>query len=221
MKKHLSFYILLMLYSSRLFSQEKMVIEESSSGSTYYEGFAKNVKSLDELPSKITVNLKGTLGNVFGDLTDSITFEKGQIVDLKRYFAKQNESYKRQWLVPKYDLNFVLGDTSLGLTKYNIHIRLDEYGQLIEINWPRKGYNARSNFINRKEIERFALKFANKKGFTTTGYNVEFRFNDKYKELCWIFKFPLSLNQFNTFEIAAVGSIEVLEEYKSVHGVVN
>ncbi len=212
---------IIMTISFELFSQEKMIVKDSYPGSTFYDGFSKHVISLEELPPQITLNLKGSLSKYFGELRHNIIFEDGQKVDLKKYFLKNKEVFNMRWIVPKYDLNFSLGDSSLGLVKYNINARLDEYGQIIQINWPKKNHNVRTNFLDRKEIEQFALKYAKKKGLETDSYSVNLKYNLEVDKLCWVFRFPLAPNQYNTFEIAWVGNLEVLTEYESRFIVVN
>jgi len=153
---------------------------------------------------------------ILGTMTDSLRYSHGQIVDLKKYFRKDSTTYGYDWIVPKYDLNFVLRDNSIGIIRYCIEIRLDEYGQILYSNWPKKYYSDKTSFKLRENIEKFAIKQAVLKGFNTKEYLVDFKFNDKFDKLCWIFEFPVLVDsnkkEYNAFEIDW-NLADIVEEY--------
>lgn len=172
-----------------------MVVDKPFNGNTYYEGFSKHIKTLEELPALIQYNLKGYTDKILGKISDSITYSHGQVIDLESKFKKDSAAYRSEWVIPKYDLNFLLSDNNLGIKSYYLQIRLDQYGQIIDCNWPKKGHGEKNLFKSRIEIENFAIKQARLKGFDTTQYIVDFRFNQKLDKLCWVFMFPIKIEE--------------------------
>ena len=193
-----------------------MIVDKPFSGSTYYEGFSKHLDSISELPPMIKYNLEGYLNRILGSMKDSLRFSHGQIVDLKRYFAKDSSTFSCRWIVPKYDLIFLLKDNSIGIKSYYLKIRLDEYGQILNSNWPKERYSEKSRFKQRSEIEYFALRQAKSKKYNTDGYLVDLIYNAKLDKLCWVFQFPTLIEtnkkQYNAFEIPW-DMIEIVDEY--------
>ena len=121
---------------------------------------------------------------------DSVIFSRGQIVDLERRFDNDSVAFGYSWIIPKYDITFLLRDNSIGIKRYSLNIRLDRYGQILYSNWPKGGYNNKLEFASPAKILQFALKQAEFKRHDTTGYLVDFYYNDRVDKLCWVFKFP-------------------------------
>jgi hypothetical protein len=181
---------MIIFFTINAFSQDKMVVDKPY-GITYYDDFSKEIKSLKQLPPIIQGYVKKFMGATLGDFSTCVTFERGQIVNLKKYFsAVDNEPYCYQWIVPKYDLIFTLKDTSLGIKNYPINLRIDEYGQIIKINWPRKGFTEKSSFNSRDTIKTFALKKAAKLNLNQKGYRIDFEYDERLDIFYWIFQFP-------------------------------
>jgi len=217
MKKIFATYLLYLATTSSLIAQDKMVVDKLFPGETYYGGFSTPLKSISELPSNIQLNIRGLINNLFGILNDNITFSSGQIVDLKRYFYADTTIYRRHGIIPKYDLNFILKDTTIGLKSYCINLNLDEYGQIVYVNWPKENYSDKTAFISRKNIEQFALREAQLKGFITKDYRVDVIYNDKFDKLCWVFKFPVKIEKnrqrYNAFEVD-FKEMTIIDEYE-------
>ena len=129
-------------------------------GNICHFGFSEPLNSLTELPSVIQFNIRGYLKRILGSMSDSVIFSNGQIVDLERRFKNDSATFGYSWIIPKYDLNFLLRDNSIGIKRYSLTIRLDKYGQILYSNWPKERYNNKSSFESRKKIMRFALKQA-------------------------------------------------------------
>lgn len=186
------------------FAQERMVINESYNGNVSYRN-SEYISSLTRLPSIIQYNLKRYIESMLGTLSDSMLFSHGQVVDLKEAYKSDTTLYRQEWISPKYDLNYILKDESIGIKKYYVQFKLDEYGQLLFCNWPRKRYSNKNLFKNRSEIEKFALTQAKMKGFNIKDFKVDLKYNSKLEELCWVFKFPISIEErrssFDVFEI--------------------
>ena len=112
-------------------------------------------------------------------------------------------------------MNFVLKDNSIGIHNYCLQIRLDKYGQILYSNWPKESYSDKNRFKDRIDIERFALRQGKLKGFDINDYKVDFIYNKKFDELCWVFKFPLIIEnnrqEYNVIEIPW-NSIEIIDE---------
>lgn len=200
-----------------------MIVDKAFNGNTFYNGFSEYLDSKSELPAVIRFNIEGYLDRVFGSMSDSVTFSHGQVVDLEAYFASDSVTFGYGWVVPKYDLNFILRNASLGIKCYYLQIRLDKYGQILYSNWLKKDFEI-DKLENCIEIEELALKQANMKGFDTTAYEVDLTYKEKLDELCWVFKFKVSnetdVLEYNVFEILW-SSKEIINEYQIVSSFVN
>ena len=133
------------------FGQDKMIVDQTYNGSTFYGYSAKPAHSVTQLPNEIQHNLKGYFRRVLGSMSDSLTFSHGQIVNLKSYFEDRPDTYEYGWTVPMYDLNFVLKDESIGIRKYYLQIKLDPYGQILY--WLSSSTKCNTGYF-RKEFNR-------------------------------------------------------------------
>jgi hypothetical protein len=200
------------------FGQNKMIVDKPFCGTTYYGGYSKYIKTLTELPPRIQYNVKKYLENCLGSMVDSVQFLNGQLVDLNNYFKEDSTIYKYEWIVPKFDLNFILKDNSIGIKKYYIQVKLDNFGQLLFINWPKKHHSNKSKLENRLEIECYALKEAKLKGYNLINYEVDFDFNKKEDVLSWRFYFPIKIEKgYKEFDVIEISwnNIRIMDEYRS------
>ncbi len=201
------------------FGQDKMIIDKPFNGNISYGRFSKQIDFLSDLPTVIQFNLNGYIRRILGTMSDSVTFSHGQIIDLENKFKKDSVTYGYGWIVPKYDLNFVLKDNSIGIRSYYLQIRIDSYGQILFSNWPKESHSDKNRFKSREDIEKFALKQAEIKGFDTIDYKVDFKYNEKFEKLCWVFKFPSKIEKnrqkYDSFEIPW-DYIEIIDEYKTM-----
>lgn len=200
----------------QLTAQDKMIVDKPFNGNTYYGSCSEHINSISGLPSVIQYNIKGYLQRILGTMSDSVEFSHGQVVDLKKYFALDSATYEYGWIVPHYDVNFILRDNSIGIKSYYLQLSLDEFGQILQSNWPTNHYSDKSTFKSRSEIEKYALKEANYYGIRTDDYQVDLSYNQKLDILCWVFKFPLSVEpnrkEYYVYEIDW-NSIEIIDEY--------
>ncbi len=88
---------------------------------------------------------------------------------------------------------------------YVLHLRIDQYGQILNCNWPKKGYSDRTQLKSVSELEKFALKAALRKGFNLNQYKKSLFFNENLEKMCWIFQFQKQGNDenglYNEFEV--------------------
>lgn len=219
MKKYILTIVLTYFSMGLLFSQDKMVIEKPFNGNTDYAGYSVHLNSVSELPDIILSNVQGHLNKLLGSMALNTHFSHGQVIDVKNYFKNDPIVHTRGWILPKYDLNFILQDHSIGIKSYYIQLRLDEYGQLLSVNWPRTGYSDKSKFESRHEIERIALMHADLRGFSLADYIVDLKYNQKHVKLCWVFKFPKKSESnnkaFHTIELDWKET-DVVDEYTTV-----
>jgi len=199
-------------------AQEKMIVDQQYNGNTFYSGFSSSVNSISNLPSNIQSNISGYFSKILGSMKDGLKFSHGQIVDLEKYFSDNKETFNYGWVVPKYDLNFIFQDLSIGIKNYYIQLRLDEYGQILACNWPRVNYSNKNEFKSRSEIEKFAINEAKIKGITNLEYKVDLKYNLAFDKLCWVFKFPVVLpnNPRKRFEVFEVDwkSLDIVAQYQ-------
>jgi hypothetical protein len=196
---------------------QQILVEQTFNGNTFYGQHAKAIDSITKLPDQIQTALEVYLTDMFGSTFQNVNFSHGQKVNLKNHFSESNNKvFNYQWLVPAYDLNYVLSDTTHGIKSYYVQVRLDDYGQLLTSNWPRKGYSNKEKFQSTSEIIKFALDQARSRGYLTSKYLSDLKYKPDSKSLNWVFKFPKTLNtdnkQFDVLEISMT-SLKVVEEY--------
>lgn len=196
---------------------QQILVEQPFNGNTSYGRHAKAIRSVTELPDQIQTALEVYLIDMLGSNVKNITFSHGQKVDLKNYFSEPHRKvFNYQWLVPSYDLNYLLSDTTLGIKSYYLQLRLDEYGQLLSTSWPRKGYSNKEAFQSTNEIVQFALSQANSRGFRTSKYSTDLKYKEDSKSLNWVFKFSKTLSSdnkdFDVLEISLT-SMQVVGEF--------
>ncbi|MBO9205407.1 MULTISPECIES: hypothetical protein [Niastella] len=205
------------IYLAPAYSQNLMVVDDFKHGLTYYDGFSKTINTFSLLPESVVNNVNNYLRLSFGNLTPALHFSHGQIIDLENYFKKNPKTYNGKWLVPKYDLDYILQDSTIGIKAYGINLRIDQYGQILYCNWPRVGYSDKNKLKSVWEIEKFAVKAAAKKGLNTSHYVVSFNYNEKHEKMCWEFQFLKEGNDtnglFNAFEIDW-RFLEIIDEYE-------
>lgn len=72
------------------------------------------------------------------DFQNNILFVKGQKIDIEKWLTNDSiPQTQYHYVIPTYQLFFELRDTSLGIIKYVFELSLDQYGQVIEFDWPR------------------------------------------------------------------------------------
>ncbi|WP_449435669.1 hypothetical protein [Pedobacter steynii] len=129
-----------------LAGQEKMIVHEEDWIAYNYQEASRTVLSLNKLPVNIQREVKKLIAESLWEFKDSIHFVNAQIVNITSYL-KDGDPHKKHWVVPKYELNFYLKDTSISIIRYNITLNLDEYGQILQINWPRQGTGSKRCFF--------------------------------------------------------------------------
>lgn len=224
MKKFLTLTFFNVLFIPALFSQEKMMISKRYIGTTYYDGHSILINSLQQLPLNIQKASSNFLNKTTGTLFNNITFSQGQIVDLDKLLSSDTSLYEREWVIPKYDLIFLLQDTTIGIRNYYLQLRLDKYGQILSSNWPRKYYSNKSLFKSREQILQFALQQAQAEGFDTSNYLIDFTHNYSQDKLCWLFKFKNNSNpKLDIYDVIEVDwiSLTVVAKYRILTSKVN
>jgi hypothetical protein len=67
-----------------------------------------------------------------------LTFRAGQRVNVSAYLKREKAQATRRWLVPAYNLHFDFCDSSIGVVRYVVQLKLDQYGQVLSINLPNQ-----------------------------------------------------------------------------------
>ncbi|XZF14053.1 hypothetical protein ACTHGU_19925 [Chitinophagaceae bacterium MMS25-I14] len=201
--KYLLFTILF-AWGINCYGQSKMISDQAYNGSVYYRQ-STFLKSVSQLPEIIQKNLSGYLHEALGPISDSLNFSYGQIVDLKEMFKNDTAAYKYEWVVAKYDLNFLIHDISIGIKSYYLRIRMDEFGQIVYSNWPRQNYSDRKRLSQLQRIEELALKTAIRDKYNSEGYKVALQYDEKLNKLFWIFYFNSKENErYKSYNVISV-----------------
>ena len=186
-------------------AQTKMVVEQRSNGNAYYGGASTVLQSFSEVPVATQVTVLRFLKETIGSLSAKATFSHGQVIELFDNSPSSNTITVDQPGRTKYDLNFLLQDTSIGIKSYYLRVRVDEFNQIKSINWPRKNYNNPTAFKPLGQVLAFALAEASKNALSQEDYQVGFKYSEKHDKLCWVFEFKAEggpkLSSFNTIMI--------------------
>ena len=169
--------------------QSKMICDQTYDGGTCYNTKTTNVKAISQLPVKIQHNVNGYLKQALGSIYDSTRFSHGQVVNLRKNFKHDTAVYRREWVVPKYELHFLIHDMSLGIKNYYLQLNVDEFGQIISSNWPRHSFSNRQELSQLEDIEKIALRDAVRKKFDIQGYTATLEYDKQLDRLCWCFYF--------------------------------
>lgn len=95
---------------------QQILVDQPFNGFTNYGKYSTIIETEGDLPNGIQTAIEEYLTVMFGDNVKNISFSHGQQVDLKGYFTEtSNKSSTYHWLVPYYDLNYVLSDTTIGI----------------------------------------------------------------------------------------------------------
>ncbi|WMI68246.1 hypothetical protein [Mangrovimonas sp. YM274] len=213
--KRILLIIILTFTTLNISSQENKIVEGRFNPVTSFIDYSEFLEDVDEAPEIIKINLELYLKVILGDWFDKVTFYEGLIVDLDGYFKENPLAYKRGWLATKYQFVYLLSDENIGISKYYIKIDMDQYGQIINCNWPSKDFNYtysfdektttpfQNDFQSNELMFENALKWAEDNFITTDKYSVELTFNKEENTMCFTFKFLIEKKRNRkTFRIA-------------------
>ena len=187
-----NFYFILFLLLSQIVrshGQGKMIVNNEDWTAYTYQKFSYNVSSINKLPNNIQQVVKFLLNDIFWDLKDSLHFVSAQVIDIKSHLKSNIQYFGKLSVIPKYELNFYLKDLSIGIHRYNVVLYLDDYGQILELNWPREYGGSKQSFLDRGLISKFILSEATRRGYALDNYLVNFDYDPQYSRLCWTFSF--------------------------------
>lgn len=188
MMRSITIILFLFFFHLSTNAQKKMIVKEDTVLAYTYQEASTTVPSLDKLPPNIQKQVEAIMKETFWEFKDSIHFINAQIVDVLKYL-EDGDPHKRHWVVPKYELNFYLKATPIGIQRYNLTLHLDDYGQILELNWPREGAGSKKMFLARKAIQEFAFKEAKKRRYNLHKFEVRFEYDKEFRRLCWEFSF--------------------------------
>jgi hypothetical protein len=221
-KKIILIWMTFLFSFNALYGQSFEVKQESYTIRSHYGYSAKRIDSLAQLPEKIKLTLKLMLIERLGrNIYEKLTFEDGQVVDLDNYFSSSLPSHR---MIPKYDLIFVLSDTTLGIQAYYLNVDLDSYGQLLSINWPSKRVEE-YEFASIKELHDFALQYGKKHKFNTKSMYVNLEYEKATDKLYWWITYKESFKDKGDYSDQIIklhlSSLKLIGEYyspnKAVH----
>ncbi len=204
MKKHL---VIALFFVSNFISsaQDKMIIDQkvdklhSLTKSVSYSNYIEN---LNDVPENIQDNLKNYINIILKNLNCQIEFKSGYISDLEGFFKEDPKTYDLGWIASKYQFVYRMSKPDIGIKCYFLKIDMDQFGQIIECNWPREWYKEPNKFIDRNEIEKTALNWAERNSSLISNiYEIELEYNKCKKAMCWVFRFPKSKTKFDVIEI--------------------
>ncbi len=193
MIKQFTFIILLLFYIHSS-AQEKMTVDQQFSGLhplTAKKAYSKYISDLNTIPNNIKLNLNSYLKIILENMDVEVNFKDGYVSNLKGYFKENPNTYDFGWIASKYQFVYRISQPKMGIKSYLIKINMDEFGQIIQCNWPRVWYKQANQFKDRSEIEKTALKRREQNSYgISRDYEIDLKYNEVQKKICWVFKFP-------------------------------
>ncbi|RYU90563.1 hypothetical protein EWM62_07870 [Mucilaginibacter terrigena] len=191
MMKRLSLVLLFLFAFSFVALCQSQLTVDKTPRQTSFNGYSKVITSLSQVPKNIKDSAEVALVSFLGDFSSKTRFENGQIVDLEAYHKfKANDN--PGLFIPKYELIFVLRDPSIGIRSYPIELRLNEFGKLLKLNWPKKGYTNKSKFPPLDTVRNAVLNRAKKLNFNRSNYEIAFNYDFEAQKFYWTFLFLIS-----------------------------
>lgn len=170
------------------YAQQAMYVNQWYEEHTYYGDIAKVEKSINRLPITITLSLDRILKRYLSEFSKEVHFRNAQVINLEQCF-KNNPPGDREGVVPAYEVHYYISIPSAGIKQYNIHVKLDQYGQLLAINWPIKGYHNFRDFKDTALIRLRALTWAENHNMKFWPYTVHFYFDHVNQDFVWEFDY--------------------------------
>ncbi|MCU4177861.1 hypothetical protein [Carboxylicivirga sp. N1Y90] len=130
--------LILILLSANSFSQNLQYVSDRI---TYAYGdlneFITDYSDLDSLPLDIKILSTKILKNQTGDFASKMIFSWGNSIDLENYFKAYPDRLNfKNTIIPSYSLHYSFIDSSLGVSRYEVLMWLDKYGQITSLNFP-------------------------------------------------------------------------------------
>jgi hypothetical protein len=192
MKTHIKTIILLLIASTALtaYGQDKIYIEKICGGSIWRPMKVTKIDSFAQLPARIKIIVNEVFKKSLTDFSDNIFFSQGQMLNIEDYAATDSSFQSLyQYPLPKYFLEFNLQDTSISIKSYCLQLSLDQYGQVLSFNWPRKHFNKRQDFVLGSVLKNEAVQFAKGKNYKTGQSFFEMHYNEERRRVEWHFYF--------------------------------
>jgi hypothetical protein len=154
-------------------------------GMTEYTGFEQlNLYSQKQLPVKIRSKARKIINSTMAGFISRVNFIGANVIDLDSR-QKEDTLSEIDKSIPKYELHFQLCDPLLGIKSYCVTLNFDQYGKLINYNWPTDSYSIRAKFLKPNVIKKKALEFAKHKKYKTKKFISELVYEKKLNMLCW------------------------------------
>ncbi len=174
---------------AQLSGQGLLQVQQPFAGWTYYGGHAVNTTNLSTLPIDIKEATSNYLVAHLGILVDSLTFSHGQVIDLDALFSDTLKVQSPNYLVPAYSLHYTLSNRSIGLKGYNLNLQIDQYGQLLHINWPKTAYTDARQFIDLARVNQYAFRVAKAKLYDIASVKIDCQYRSALDEIVWLYTF--------------------------------
>jgi len=178
--------------------------------------YSQYITDLKKVPENIRFNLDNYLKIILDKLYSNAIFKDGYVSDLSGYFKENPNAFDRGWIITKYQFVFRLKKPEIGIINYPLKVDMDEYGQIIDCNWPRKWFGKVNDFVKRIEIEKKAMKWAEKNTVNSTDYGVDLIYDSGNNTMSWKFQFPKKKPGISrSYQILEIdwSSNEILKEY--------
>ncbi|MBO0323653.1 hypothetical protein J0X14_15190 [Muricauda sp. CAU 1633] len=210
------FTITVMIFCLKSHAQKKIVVDKDIINLSSLIDHSTYISDLKKVPEKIKFNLENYLSIILDKLYVNAQFRDGYISDLAGYFKENPNTFDRGWIITKYQFVYNLKVPELGIVNYPLKIDMDEYGQIINCNWPRKRFGKPNDFVSRVEIEKRVLKWAEKKKLDSNDYDVDLIYDSGNNTMSWKIQFPAKepgvSRRYQILEINWING-EILKEY--------
>jgi len=156
-------------------------------GMSDYSAFNQlEIDSLNQLPAKIQSKARTIINTTMTGFLLRVNFIGANVIDLDSW-QKEDTLGEVEFnkVVPKYELHFQFCDTLLGIKSYCVELDFDQYGQLLNYNWPTDSYSYRAKFLKPNMIKKKAFEFAKRKKYKTRKFISDLVYDKSLNMLCW------------------------------------
>lgn len=126
----------------------------------------------------------------FKPLIELNEIQENQITTFEYDSTFLSSYFTNKTVIPKYTFFYIIKDTILFNEEYSLTLSFDKYGQLLDMNWPREGFNKKTSFLTKEELIQIAKNsnFNLSKNPRLEYDNVRDKFVYKLIKRRWIFK---------------------------------
>ena len=160
------------------------------------------INSKKNIPISIDKLITSQILSQTGIDSSKLKFKFCDIFEVKKYLTDYPDSVNKHLLpIPKYFAIFDWTDTTIGVTKHNIILSMDSFGQIIYLNFPHKHNNQRYNLLSLDSAKFKADSIININDIKYADNDIEINmfYNIGENDLFWTFTYIQDIFEKDTY----------------------